>query len=55
MNGIEKYHGFKVGDKVICNGFPGTVTRLCDWSDRMVEVKLNRGEVAVSSSELKKA
>lgn len=42
----------KVGDKVICNGYTGTITRLCEWSNSMVEVRLNSGLVCVDESEL---
>ena len=46
----------KVGTRVICNGYPGTVTALCEWSRTrfsvMVEVRLASGLVCVDASEL---
>jgi hypothetical protein len=41
---------FKVGDAVICNGYPGTVTKVCAGQLRgMVEVKVPGGLVCVSA------
>jgi len=45
----------KVGDRVICNGYPGTVTRTKDsagsaWMGGMIEVRLASGTVCVSDS-----
>ncbi len=38
----------KVGDKVTCNGgFPGTVTRICEWTTAMVEIRLASGTVCI--------
>ena len=48
----EKFNGFKVGDKVWCNGYPGVIARLCEWSDAMVEVRLERGGVCTDAHEL---
>ena len=42
-----------VGTRVICNGYPGTVYRICEWSDSMVEVRLVAGLVCVDYHELK--
>jgi len=40
-----------VGQKVICNGYPGTITTVCDGQLKgMVEVRLARGSVCVSYS-----
>jgi hypothetical protein len=36
-----------VGQHVIANGYPGTITRVCEWSDSMVEVRLASGTVCV--------
>jgi len=37
-----------VGQKVICNGHKGTVTKVCDGQlSGMVEVRLERGSVCV--------
>lgn len=36
-----------VGQHVVANGFPGTITQLCEWSDSMVEVRLERGTICV--------
>ncbi len=50
-----KTNNSKPGDKVIANGFPGTVVRTKDspgsaWMGGMVEVRLERGTVCVSDS-----
>jgi len=38
----------KVGTPVLCNGgYRGTITRVCEWSDALVEVRLERGTVCV--------
>jgi len=51
----EKYNGLKVGDKVTANGgYPGTVTRLCEWSDSMIEVRLPGGLVCIDASDANK-
>lgn len=43
----------KVGQKVICNGFPGVIVKVCEGVLKgMVEVRLGRGTVCVSISEL---
>jgi len=42
----------RVGQRVICNGYPGTITRVCEWSDSMVEVRLDRGTTCVDFKEL---
>ncbi len=54
MPHIERnpFNGFSRGDKVICNGYPGTVTELCRWSNSMVEVRLSSGVVCVDSYSL---
>ena len=49
---MSKYNGFKVGSRVMCNGFLGTVVRLCEWSDMMIEVRLNSGVVCIDASEV---
>jgi hypothetical protein len=36
-----------VGQHVIANGYRGTITRVCEWSDSMVEVRLASGTVCV--------
>jgi hypothetical protein len=41
---------FKVGDRVMCNGYPGTIARLV--GDGMAEIRLARGEVCVDLVEL---
>ena len=52
---MENFAGYKVGDKVICNGYDGTVTKLCEWSDGgLVEVRLARGGVCVCADELRR-
>lgn len=40
----------QVGDKVVCNGYQGTVTALTDYG--MVEVRLERGSVCVDPSDV---
>lgn len=40
---------YKVGQKVICNGFPGTVVALNDY--KMVEVRLSSGHVCVDAED----
>ena len=42
----------KVGQRVTCNGCPGTITRVCEWSNSMVEVRLERGITCVDFKEL---
>lgn len=45
----------KVGQKVICNGFPGTITKVCaDQLAGMVEVRVPGGLVCVDINELGK-
>lgn len=35
---------FTVGDAVVCNGYPGRISKVCDGAlDGMVEVRLERG------------
>lgn len=41
----------RVGQPVRCNGFPGTITRVCEWAPTMVEVRLARGTVCVPFSD----
>lgn len=37
-----------VGTPVLCNGgYAGTITRVCEWSDALVEVRLERGTVCI--------
>jgi hypothetical protein len=43
----------KVGDKVACNGYPGTIVRTRDcpdsaWLGRMVEIRLARGIICTA-------
>lgn len=51
---MSKYNGLKVGDKVIANGYEGKVTKLCDWSESLVEIRLSRGEICVCSTTVTK-
>jgi len=46
-------HMFRVGDRVICNGYPGTVIRICEWSDSMIEVRLASGVVCVDACDVR--
>ena len=54
----ERFAGLKEGDKVLCEGFNGRVTKLCEWSltpeteHGMVEVTLERGHVCVTTKYL---
>lgn len=41
-----------VGEPVTCNGYPGRITRVCEWSNTLVEVRLESGTVCVSIDEL---
>ena len=41
----------EIGTRVMCNGYPGTITRVCEWSDALVEVRLSRGTVCVDIAE----
>jgi len=43
----------KVGQKVICNGYEGTITKILEWSDSMVEVRVPGGIACVCISDLK--
>lgn len=52
---VKRPNHSSVGDRVICNGYPGTVIRTEDsagsaWLGGMVEVRLERGTVCVSDS-----
>lgn len=47
-----KYSGLTIGQHVLCNGYEGTVTRLCEWSDSLIEVRLRSGLVCVDSKEV---
>jgi len=40
---------YEVGDSVVCNGFPGTVSALTDYG--MIEVRLANGGVCVDPSD----
>ena len=37
----------KVGVRVTTSGYLGTITRVCEWADGMVEVRLQSGTVCV--------
>jgi hypothetical protein len=44
----------KVGQKVICNGYPGAIKEVCAGQlEGLVVVALDRGTVCVSQSELR--
>ncbi len=47
----EKYNGLKVGQRVTTSGYQGTVTRLCEWSDWLVEVRLERGTCCIDAKD----
>jgi len=39
----------RVGVRVLFNGgYPGTITRVCEWSDSLVEVRGHRGTVCIA-------
>jgi hypothetical protein len=42
---------YNVGDKVMCNGYPGTVSAVAVTPAGMMEVKLERGGVCVDPSD----
>lgn len=46
---IQK-HEIKVGTKVVKDGYPGTVVRMCEWNTDLVEVRLASGLCCVSKS-----
>jgi preprotein translocase subunit YajC len=41
----------KVGTKVMCHGFEGTVTEVCSWDNALIVVRLNSGTVCVGRSQ----
>lgn len=48
---------YKIGDKVICNGYPATIMKVEDWDDgeyktTYIEARLGSGLVATSPSSL---
>lgn len=43
-----------VGEKVVCNGYPGTIKEVCEWDTDMVVVSLRSGEVCTSWYEIKR-
>ena len=43
---------FKLGDRVMCNGYPGTIIEIPSWTVNMAVVKLPRGEVCVDMSDI---
>lgn len=51
---LKESETFKVGDKVIANGYEGVVTKVhTDVRKGMVDVKLRRGEITIGMSSLK--
>jgi len=42
----------EVGQRVIANGFEGTIIEVCDWDNGLVVVTLPRGTVCVGFSTL---
>ena len=43
----------EINQKVICNGYPGTITKVCDGVlSGMVEVRLNSGDVCIDIKDL---
>lgn len=42
----------RIGLRVWCNGYIGTVTRICEWSNSMVEVRLASGLVCVDYNDV---
>ena len=46
---VAPYAGLKEGDKVLCEGFEGRIMRLCEWTDMMVDVRLDRGVCCVDA------
>ena len=50
---MKATNGMKVGDKVLCNGFEGAITRVCEWDLSLVEVRLSSGTVCVGCNTVK--
>jgi hypothetical protein len=48
---MELRHSYKIGQRVICNGYPGAVREF--YSEGMVVVQLSRGQVCVDHTDLK--
>lgn len=51
---MKEFNGLKVGDRVIKDGYSGTVVKLCEWRESMVEVRLARGLVCVPAEDVTK-
>lgn len=49
---FERERAAQVGRKVMCNGYPGTITRVCEWTTGMVEVRLASGDVCVDVADV---
>lgn len=49
----NKFNGLNVGDQVVANGYPGTVTRLCEFSNSMVEVRLKSCTTCLDAYDVK--
>lgn len=43
---------YQVGDRVFCNGYDGTVIRICEWSENLYEVRLPGGVACVSDADI---
>lgn len=46
---------FPVGTKVTTSGYKGTVVRVCEWTNGMVEVRLASGTVCVDVCDVRHA
>jgi hypothetical protein len=40
----------RVGSSVMLNGYKGTVVRVCDWDDELLEIRLASGDSCVDRS-----
>lgn len=46
-----KYNNFRLNDTVVVNGRQTTVTRLCEWSDTLIEVGRGPNGACVDSTD----
>jgi hypothetical protein len=54
LDRAKRFNGLKVGDRVIYSGYKGTVTRLCEWSQGLIECRVPGGVTCIDASEVKK-
>jgi hypothetical protein len=51
LNKVDKFT-FKLGQHVMCNGYPGVIITQCDFGHELYEVRLPGGVVCVGKSEI---